>query len=458
VRTATATADPTNVLRFDVRVTTTELAIVAVEVWEVGQPRSTSFISPYTTTNARTGTAEVWGLKPSTQYNYRVLVDPAVGANYTDAVARRFTTAAMPVGYPRVTTTTYTGSPDFDYFLFDGDTNAGDGVLVIADTAGAIRWYQRLSRLGINASFQDAWYDADDDAVYGVVNLDEFVRYELDGTVAFRWTTADVLQDYIHHEARFYDGVYYFMTARSFTQGRRSYIEEGIEGYDVDGNLVYEWWARDAGMNIIDDEPYAWNTGVTFFASTFPGAYDWTHFDSLQVREEDGVLKAYLSSRNLWQVIKVDMPSGSIDWRMGRNDSGSANSEGDFTMDPSGISTTWWSGQHHAHWEDDGKFYLFDNSLATGISRGLQVDIDESAMTVSIEREVDFDELHSGAFQGSCDRESGLFHTPADHIALTCGPSSIMADFDAADTLTWSATIATSLGIFRAQPLDTIGH
>lgn len=168
---AVATAQSTNVLRYSVAVSTTERARVAVQVWEYGTASTTGWTTEYTATDARNGTVAVWGLKASTRYNYRVLVDPAAGANYTDARTRSFTTGALPANVPVLTATTYAGPPDLSYVLFHTrNTSAGESAIVISDPNGAVRWYQDVPSAG--DSWAVSWYSEEENAIYGMVELD----------------------------------------------------------------------------------------------------------------------------------------------------------------------------------------------------------------------------------------------------------------------------------------------
>lgn len=416
---------------------------------------SDGWTTDYTGADARAATLTVWGLKPATRYNWQVLVDPAVGADYTDARIRRLTTSNLPAFLPMLTPTTWGEAPDFDHVLFHlRTTSTVDGSIIIADPDGTIRWYQHAPATG--ESYSASWYSAEEDAVYALVELERLVRYSMDGEKTLDWDTSGVLADPVHHTVTTHDGIIYVQVVRQSSNGVHTYAEDGIEGYDADGNLVYEWWLSDGGLDPTTNPPYMWATAGSGFDDIWPGIQDWAHGNSLQIRDEGGSLKAYLSFRVLWQTAKVDMATGAVEWLMGQNTQAASIASNDFTLDPSGVSTTWWQYQHHLHVEDDGTWLLFDNGNRRD-SRGLAFEVDEGAGTVEITREVTFADLEDGDFDGRCDRVGSTVRTPSDHLVLMCGPHQLIADFDASDSLAWSMEIDTTSTVQHAQPLWGIG-
>jgi len=77
---------------------------------------------------------------------------------------------------------------------------------------------------------------------------------------------------------------------------------------------------------------------------------DWTHSNSITFDEEDSAV--YLNVRNLNQIVKIDYPSGDVQWILGDN--------GDFGE---GLL-------HHAHDPEflpNGNILLFDNGIHSSI-------------------------------------------------------------------------------------------
>lgn len=106
--------------------------------------------------------------------------------------------------------------------------------------------------------------------------------------------------------------------------------------------------------------------------------WDYFHMNSITVDPIDGNL--IISSRNLWQVYKVDRTTGETIWRMGGEGS-------DFEIEPR-AKFAW---QHHVTAHEDGLYTMFDNEAGpppqASQSRALFVRVDETRRTVSFVRE-----------------------------------------------------------------------
>lgn len=459
VRSVTATAQADNVLRENIRVVTTEPTRVTIRVWPTSGGTAAGWDTNLTTTAATDQTVTVWGLTAGIHYDYRVTVRPASGRAYAVHGRGGFTTAALPATLPRVSATAYTGSPDVDWVLFDNMLSGAErGVVMMADTSGAVVWYQTAPNAGEDVL--NAWYDPDSESVFAILGGGHVMSWGLDGAVHVNWMLAAPLDSYPHHEVELVDGVLYMLTAREVTIDGRDLVEDGIEGYDLDGNLVYTWWANEnGGLDTTVNAPATWELpGAGYWGDIFPTAADWLHANSLQVRDEADGPKAYISLRSLNQIVKVDVASGAVEWLMGDAGTTTADGNGDYAMDSGGISTRWWALQHHAHFEDDGLLYLFDNGSGSVPSRGLAVSVDDSTGLATIEREVDFSEFVRRGFNGVCASRGSTYATPADHLLLTCATRGFVADYDTSDTLTWALQVTGDRGVYRMTPVSPPGR
>jgi hypothetical protein len=106
-------------------------------------------------------------------------------------------------------------------------------------------------------------------------------------------------------------------------------------------------------------------------------ALDWTHCNGLEYDPRDG--SVLLSSRHQSWIMKIDLASGELLWRLG--------DEGDFAL-PEG---RWFYFQHSPQWQADGTLLLYDNGIgnpnlepAAVRSRPLILALDEAAMTATI--------------------------------------------------------------------------
>jgi hypothetical protein len=146
------------------------------------------------------------------------------------------------------------------------------------------------------------------------------------------------------------------------------------------GRVLFEWHSAD---HVTPEDSYADppTDGVTPF--------DYFHANAVDVYDEDHLL---ISSRNTWAVYKVNKTSGDIVWRLGGKHS-------DITQ-PEGSRFEW---QHDARWLGNG-ISLFDNGADPKIepqSRGLILNIDESAKTSSLRQQFLHPKAPSAGSQGN---------------------------------------------------------
>jgi hypothetical protein len=97
------------------------------------------------------------------------------------------------------------------------------------------------------------------------------------------------------------------------------------------------------------------------------------HLNSVDITPDGKLL---VSARNTWAVYKIDPASGNIIWRLGGKKS-------DFTLGP-GARFAW---EHDARTHADGTISLFDDEgdpPEAKQSRGLILDVDETAMTANV--------------------------------------------------------------------------
>jgi arylsulfotransferase ASST len=106
--------------------------------------------------------------------------------------------------------------------------------------------------------------------------------------------------------------------------------------------------------------------------------WDYFHMNSIAVDPSDGNL--IISSRNLWQIYKVDRRSGETIWRLGGVDS-------DFELE----DRTRFAFQHHVTPHGRGIYTIFDNASGppaeAAQSRALVIEVDEARRRVRFLRE-----------------------------------------------------------------------
>jgi hypothetical protein len=133
------------------------------------------------------------------------------------------------------------------------------------------------------------------------------------------------------------------------------------------GKLLWSWES-------LDHVPIS-ATYQKFSGGTKQEPFDYFHINSIAVAPDGDLL---ISSRNTWCVYKVSRTSGEVLWRLNGKNS-------DFTMGE-GANFYW---QHHVRPHGTGVLSVFDDGAAPAeetVSRGLVLNLDETAMTCTVER------------------------------------------------------------------------
>lgn len=166
--------------------------------------------------------------------------------------------------------------------------------------------------------------------------------------------------------------------------------------------------------------------------------YDYVHLNSLQMLSDGSLL---VSARNTWTVYKVNGSTGEIIWRMGGKKS-------DFRV----ASDAQWAWQHHATMWDSTTLTLFDNSSTRGpLTRALQLNVDESAMTVSLVR----------AFANPTGFYSGTFGSvqlmPNGEVFVGWGAQPYFSQFASDGSLQMHGQLPAGTRSYRAFLVDIVG-
>ncbi len=186
----------------------------------------------------------------------------------------------------------------------------------------------------------------------------------------------------------------------------------------ADGHVLLEWHSLD---HVALHESYA------------PVGDDWDYFhiNSVDLDHDGGLL---VSSRSTHTVYKLDR-RGTIVWRLG-------GSRSDFSMG-AGSSFAW---QHDARRQPDGTLTIFDNGATPAVerlSRGLILDVDESAMTATLLRQYTRPPILAGS-QGS------MQLLPNGNVFVGWGETPRVSEFDRSGQLLFDALLGSKYQSYRA--------
>ena len=156
-----------------------------------------------------------------------------------------------------------------------------------------------------------------------------------------------------HHFQRLPDGTTALLR-QSIPDDRPELLLDRVEVIDVDHEVVWSWDPIDH-LAVPQD---------------FEG--DWMHLNAVSFTDEH----AFINSRNLDLLYKVDRATGQVAWRLGP--------AGDFAPDPT-ASTPWFRGQHDPELQADGSWLFYDNrGLGADHARVIQLAVDEASRTTEV--------------------------------------------------------------------------
>lgn len=218
------------------------------------------------------------------------------------------------------------------------------------------------------------------------------------------------------------------------TTSRGQPVVEGIiQEIDIaTGRLVWDWHSY--GAVELSESYFPVPTDAT-------QPYDYFHVNSIDITPDGHLL---ISARHTWTVYKIDRMSGKILWRLGGRRS-------DFAI-ASDASFSW---QHDARSYPDGTVTLFDDEAPPTPSRGLRVQVDEVAKTVSLVRAY----AHPGVLSSST--RGNVQALPNGNVFVGWGAASFASEFGPAGDLRFDLGLWPGLVSYRAfrcpwqgQPTD----
>lgn len=404
---------PDNVLRYDCTATTLTAGALDVSWAPVDGGDSRGF------TTSSTGTDHSF-----TVYAMKAQVDYRVEFTGPDGTAAlRLTPDALPASVEPAISTTGTGSTPVLMVL----PCASSRTVAIADTDGALLWYQVVG--GAGGSDGAAHFTPQGTVL---TSMDSTIReYALDGTelVAFvRGTDFDDVP--LHHDVhRGGNGLIYAL----FAEQVGSYISDGLLVFDESG-LIDSWHLSDV---LTPGTGGGGGAGGGFWGQEFPNATDWSHGNSIHV---DASGTGWLSFRHLSTAMQLDADPasgsfGSVDWTMVGETNGITS---DFTISSTDGNWSDFDGQHHVNPTPDGRLALFDNRTGTE-ARGIVMDVDPVSGTAVIEE--------SWPVGQSCPAQGATYVLDSGNAVITCGPQQLVQEFEPGnDTAVWSLDLTCTGG------------
>lgn len=316
-------------------------------------------------------TYQCWAETLATQYRVRT---PSVS----------FITAPLPIDLkvPTITKTTNdvarTGYMLYNYATLQRFWTIKNRYLVILDPEGNVRWYYKgegggdvdVSWLGNDRVLMGGFHDYSIEAT--IVGLDKQTYFKDAMEVTAQYEQADSA----NHDAGISEDGQSVFTFAYLNNG--TYTSFLIRQLDITtGKVIWNWSGIEDGAEL--GQIPAGSSSDT----------DPHHANAIDDQWEDGRLYLYVSMRNQNQMMKLDYETGEVIWKLGIG--------GDFTLlEKDGTPATddrWFFNNHDAKMYGPNLFAVHDNGTeranygGTNYSRGLQLELDQEAMTARIKFE-----------------------------------------------------------------------
>ena len=270
-------------------------------------------------------------------------------------------------------------------------------VALMLDTDGEIVWYYEYYTWFSNSFGDVAWNPEKQTILIALLKnasandslAEEAIEIDLEGNIV--WKAPGIMSYYYGPES--WHHAYYMMKDGSVTFPQVIYDDCIITDkiVNLNGATYDELWSWDY-RDYFEKPDCATAENDNFYI-------DWTHTNSVSMFKEEGIV--YVNSRNFSTFFKIDMNSGTIIWRLGK--------DGDFTF-VGKKEYPWFERAHdpEINGANGNKVIFFDNGTAErGFSRIVEYTIDEKAMTAEMTFEFDGINLGKGwwsKYWGDADR------------------------------------------------------
>ncbi len=328
------------------------------EAWvELGSTRSYDRVFSMDLSSGTPYEAVLVGLKPDSQYHYRVVARSDGSTMESDDML--VTTGSVDVALPTLVTETY--DPDL----------LSDGFLVTSIFSGP------PAAVILDSDMDYVWWYIPDGEFFPVVRA----RLSQDGQHVYLWT--DNASNGPYQQLKRINMAGTRKVALSLPGGHHDFVElpDGTVGYiqyesmdTQQGELV-----GDVVVEVINgddkEEIYSvWDDVSPDYESAALTGEGWSHGNYISYGE--GEDKYYVSFMGFEAIFKIDRPTGSLDWIMG-------GALSDFTDAQGG--TAFWERQHGFQVLDDAILIMDNGSFDRGWSQVLRYGFDESTAEVDLE-------------------------------------------------------------------------
>lgn len=473
---------PDNSQRWDCTVTTD----TAADVWIRFGPDTTGScdfgrITP-TSENGIAHTLTMYGMKPSTTYDWKAHARPVGGGPVVTFACRQSVTSVVPAdaGLDQITVTTSGTAQQVKaivthYGCYEEGVDPPRDALTIFDKDGSLVWYQDVATdlgfdPGLPFQLEAVSLTRPQLTILTVANHEILAEYDLAGnllTVLCRddtsgycpgtsFTPDGFFDEYIHHDVQRVGDLIHVLTARDVmvtdvldcdgdasTTDQYPIIVDGLYTFDTSGafpTITTDFMLTDvAGVTI--DYTTATCGAPAYWYGQLAGK-DAVHTNAFWIDSAEQWMFSLKEPSAVWSVDR-DLASGTFNQILWEAHGGLTS--GDFSAVAGGIDETF-SDQHTVHWGPNGEFMLFDNGPGGGVkSKGMAYEMDVGAMTLDGLGEYTVEDS-TGATK-FCSAGGSAFLTLGGNAVVTCpanggndSPASIN-EFDATNNVVWALDV-----------------
>ena len=275
---------------------------------------------------------------------------------------------SVPSNFPYINIT-INDNPDSGYIFLDNRTSGSNSYNVIFDNDGNPVWYWQKDdeRRDMKVQSNGVLTMLARDGKMRFIGLDNNYKQVAEYSAVNGASTDE------HELVIREDGYYFLFGLRSETVDMRMYVPSGkananvaqtmIQEFTPEGDLIFQWRAWDH-LDIRDVHL----DNISGSSIRFP------HMNAIDFDDDGQIL---LSCRHLSEIIKIDIHTGEIIWRLGGNHSDYA-----FINDP----LNGFRNQHSIRALGNRRYLLFDNGdlHSPSVSRAVEYELDPNEMTATI--------------------------------------------------------------------------
>jgi hypothetical protein len=176
--------------------------------------------------------------------------------------------------------------------------------------------------------------------------------------------------------------------------------------------------------------------GDTWSRSFPDGVVDWTHANSIAALMVGDTEFVDISIKEWDQVVRFNAETGALVWRLSPH--ADYTDWGTIEMDPGIVGTTDFADQHSVKAIGPNKILMLDNQGDTGGARALQIRLDPSGPSATIEKS--WAMVNAGGNPLECELEGSAVMVPgSDNPLVLCANLRIAAELDDATGNTGTA-------------------